>query len=116
MIPKPTLIKLGAILGSYLLAGGFALAAIPQFKVQDEETLSGAIQSIQEAFNTSKGDATIVLPAKEKRHPWSGFFALSSVFWAVTGTGGLAWMLFGQAPKKKSVEFSPRGILPPSSE
>jgi hypothetical protein len=116
MIPKPTIIKLSAIVGSYLLAGCFALAAVPQFKVQDEETLSGAIQSIQEAFNNSKGNATIVLPAKEKRHPWSGFFALSSVFFAVAGTGGLVWTLFGKSQQSESVSFLPRGFLPPSSE
>ncbi|MDY6781102.1 MAG: hypothetical protein SW833_00845 [Cyanobacteriota bacterium] len=117
MIPKPTLIKLGGICGSYILAGCFALAAIPQFEVQDRETLSGAMQSIQEAFNTSKGDATIVIPSKKKRHPWSGFFALSSVFWAVAGTGGLTWVLFSKSSKKeKTAKFSPRGILPPSTE
>jgi hypothetical protein len=116
MIPKPQILKLGAIVGSYILAGCFALAAIPQFEVQDQETLSGAIQSIQEAFNTPQGDATIIIPAKKKRHPWSGFFALSSVFWAVTGTGGLAWVLFGKPQKQETVKFSPRGILPPSSE
>lgn len=116
MIPKTTIIKLGAIIGSYFLAGCFALAAIPQFKVQDEETLSGAIQSIQDAFNNGQGNATIVLPAKEKRHPWSGFFALSSVMFACAGTGGLAWMLFGKSEKSESVGFRPRGILPPSPE
>ncbi|MBD2580303.1 hypothetical protein [Oscillatoria sp. FACHB-1406] len=114
MMPKPAILKLSAIVGSYLLAACLAFAAIPQFKVQDEETLSGAVRSIQEAFNTNESNVTIVLPAKEKRHPWSGFFALSSVMFACFGTGGLIWMLFGKTPETESVEFQPRGILPPS--
>ncbi|MGD2181083.1 hypothetical protein [Lusitaniella coriacea] len=114
-MPPKLAIKLSAIVGSYILAGVFALAAMPQFKVQDEETLSGAIESIQEAFK-SEGNATIILPAKEQRHPWSGFFAVSSVLFAIAGTGGLVWTLFGKPETSLSISFLPPAVLPPSPE
>lgn len=109
-----SLLKKLATYGGYGLALICCLLAFPQYKAQTEDTISQTLDSVDRALNDPSAPAEIAIAAEPARHPLAGFLVRASVWFAVIGTGGVVWSLFGQEDQQPAV-MTPPFLLPAAS-
>ncbi|MBD2580150.1 hypothetical protein [Oscillatoria sp. FACHB-1406] len=107
-----TLLKKLSIGGGYGLALLCCLLAFPSYKAQTEETISQTLDSVDRALNDPNAPAEIAIAASPARYPLAGFLVRASVGFALLGTGGTVWTLFGKAEQHQP---TPPFLLPPAA-